>query len=110
MTTTLKLPDELVREIESRVVRENSNVNDAIAALLRIGLANTAPASSTLDESMLERRRALTQMFVSGDLGVELANYEKARGFGVEKSLLFEQITISGPPAHSPRRGRQRSA
>lgn len=39
MKTTLELPDELMREIKIRAVRENRKLKDAIADLLRRGLA-----------------------------------------------------------------------
>lgn len=86
MTTTLNLPDDLLRQVESHAAREGSELDDAVAALLRIGLAATAPAGSAPDESTLERRRALTRKFVAGELGVELPGYEEARAADRRKS------------------------
>ncbi len=39
MKTTLDLPDELMRDIKIRAVKENRKLKDAIADLLRRGLA-----------------------------------------------------------------------
>lgn len=39
MKTTLDLPDDLVREIKIRAVRENRKLKDAMADLLRRGLS-----------------------------------------------------------------------
>ena len=38
MKTTLDLPDELMREVKIRAVKENRKLKDAIADLLRRGL------------------------------------------------------------------------
>lgn len=47
MKTTLDLPDNLMREIEMRAVREDRKLNDLIAELLRRGLvAATEPSSA----------------------------------------------------------------
>ena len=77
MTTTLNIPDDLLKQVETHAARAGSELNDAVADLLRIGLA--ASTGATVDESMLERRRSLTQKFVTGEWGVELAGYEQAR-------------------------------
>ncbi|HEV3385216.1 MAG TPA: hypothetical protein VG097_10380 [Gemmata sp.] len=86
MTTTLELPDDLLRKVESHAARDGSDLNDAVVALLRIGLATAASAASAPDESMLEHRRALTQKFISGEWGVELAGYEEARAVDRRKA------------------------
>ncbi len=39
MKTTLDLPDELMREVKIRAVKENRKLKDAIADLLRRGLS-----------------------------------------------------------------------
>lgn len=39
MKTTLDLPDDLVREVKIRAVRENRKLKDAVADLLRRGLS-----------------------------------------------------------------------
>lgn len=45
MKTTLDLPDELVREIKIRAVRENRTLKDLITDLLRRGLAQPLEGS-----------------------------------------------------------------
>lgn len=47
MKTTLELPDELMRAIKIRAVRENRKLKDAIADLLRRGLSQRAETSKT---------------------------------------------------------------
>jgi hypothetical protein len=86
MTTAVTLPDDLLREVESHAAREGSDLNEAIAALLRIGLTKTTVASSTPDEAMLQRRRELTQKFISGEWGVELNGYEEGRSVDRRKA------------------------
>ncbi len=79
MTTAVTLPDDLLREIQSHAAREGADLNEAITALLRIGLAKSSANGSTQDEAMLLRRQALTQKFVTGEWGLELTGYEQAR-------------------------------
>ena len=86
MTTILNLPDDLLKQVESHAARAGSELNEAVADLLRIGLAATVPAVSAADESMLERRRALTRKFVTGEWGVELAGYEETRAANRRKA------------------------
>ena len=40
MKTTLELPDDLMREVKIRAVRENRKLKDAVADLLRRGLSH----------------------------------------------------------------------
>ena len=52
MKTTLDLPEDLVREIKLRAVREDRNVKDLAAELLRAGLQTTRSrpaARATID-------------------------------------------------------------
>ena len=77
MMTTLNIPDDLLKQVQSHADRAGSGLNDAVADLLRIGLA--VSTETTPDESTLERRRALVEEFVTGERGVELAGYEQAR-------------------------------
>ena len=86
MSTTLELPDDLLREVESHATRNGSDLNHAVAALLRIGLSSTASTITAPDEAMLERRRALSAKFISGEQGVELAAYEEARAVDRRKA------------------------
>jgi hypothetical protein len=46
MRTTLDLPDDLMRDIKIRAVRENRKLKDAIADLLRRGLSQKTENSS----------------------------------------------------------------
>jgi plasmid stability protein len=82
MKTTLELPDDLVKEIKILAVNEGKKLKDAVADLLRQGLAAASGESGTVvkaDKATLKRRKALTQKFVVGEWGVELAGYEAAR-------------------------------
>jgi len=81
MKTTLDLPEELVKEVKLRAVHEGMKLKDAMAELLRKGLAAGEGGSATIvkaDKRMLKRRRELVRKFVSGEWGVELAAYESA--------------------------------
>jgi hypothetical protein len=46
MKTTLELPDDLMREVKIRAVRENRRLKDAVADLLRRGLAERRAAAA----------------------------------------------------------------
>jgi plasmid stability protein len=48
MKTTLELPDDLVRAIKIRAVKENRKLKDAIADLLRRGLSGRAASPRVL--------------------------------------------------------------
>lgn len=81
MKTTLDLPDALVKQIKLRAIHEGKKLKDAVADLLRKGLAATSAGSATVvkaDKRMLKRRRELTRKFISGEWGLELAGYEAA--------------------------------
>jgi plasmid stability protein len=43
MKTTLDLPDDLMREVKIRAVKENRKLKDAVADLLRRGLSQRRP-------------------------------------------------------------------
>ena len=45
MKTTLELPDDLMRDIKLRAVRDNRKLKDAVADLLRQGLAREPAAT-----------------------------------------------------------------
>jgi hypothetical protein len=77
MKTTLELPDELVREVSLRAEQEGLELTDAVARLLRKGLATTPPV--TVDEEMLSRRKQVAEKFITGEWGVELEGYEAGR-------------------------------
>lgn len=82
MKTTLELPDELVKEIKLLAVQEGKKLKDAVADLLRQGLAAPDVGGGTVvkaDKGMLRRRKALTKKFVSGKWGFDLGGYEAGR-------------------------------
>ena len=82
MKTTLELPDDLVKEIKLLAVQEGKKLKDAIACLLRQGLDASAAGGGSLvkaDKAMLQRRKALTKRFVSGEWGLDLTGYEAGR-------------------------------
>jgi hypothetical protein len=81
MKTTLDLPDDLVKEMKLLAVHEGKKLKDAVAELLRKGLAAGSGRSRTVvkaDKAMLARRKEMTRKFVSGEWGVELAGFEDA--------------------------------
>jgi hypothetical protein len=59
MKTTLDLPDDLIREIKLRAVREDRKLKDLVAELLRSGLAESEPNAS--------RRRVHFPLFQTGE-------------------------------------------
>src|SRR5688572_5714158 len=81
MKTTIDLPDELVKEIKLRAVHAGKKLKDAVAELLREGLEASAEncAAVKAGAATLKRRKALTQKFVAGEWGVDLAGCESAR-------------------------------
>jgi hypothetical protein len=81
MKTTLELPDDLMKQIKLRAVHEDKKLKDAIAELLRMGLAAKGKRRATvkIEKDALSRRRQMTRKFVSGEWGVELAGFEEAR-------------------------------
>jgi len=82
MKTTLDLPADLIRDVERRAARDGRQIEEAMAELLRNGL-DALPTVKTVvvstDASTLERRARLTEKFISGEWGVELAGFEAAR-------------------------------
>ena len=96
MKTTLELPDELVKDIKLRAIHEGKKLKDAVAELLRKGLAASGGVPATAvkktaaqgggtsakmkaSRAMLNRRKEMTRKFVSGEWGVEMAGFEQAR-------------------------------
>jgi hypothetical protein len=83
MKTTLDLPDDLVKEVKLRAVHEGAKLKDAVADLLRKGLAASSIGSRSrrtlvkVDKATLKRREEMTKKFLSGEWGVELAGYEE---------------------------------
>jgi len=98
MKTTLNLPDALVNEVKLRAVHEGKKLKDAMADLLRQGLAATSTGTPTLvvaDKEMLKNRREMTRKIVSGEWGVELTGYEPAAAPPQSKTRRGE----NSPPA-----------
>src|SRR5437879_1817398 len=81
MKTTIELPDDLIKEVKLLAVDEGRKLKDVVADLLRHALngASARPTVVKAGKAMLKRRKALTQKFVSGKWGVDLAGYEAAR-------------------------------
>ena len=57
MKTTLDLPDELVREVKLRALNENRKLKDAVAELLRKGLAAPEGDKAMMAPSAMKRDR-----------------------------------------------------
>ena len=55
MKTTLDLPDALVKQVKIRAVREGRKLKDAVADLLRKGLAVAADTESDADVPVITR-------------------------------------------------------
>jgi plasmid stability protein len=54
MKTTLDLPDDLVREVKIRAVRENRKLKDAITELLRRGLSQKSATGSRVELPLVQ--------------------------------------------------------
>jgi plasmid stability protein len=81
MKMTIDLPDSMVKQIKLRAVHDGKKLKDAVADLLRKGLTadrTGSPTNAKADKSMLKRRQALAQKFLSGEWGVELSGFEAA--------------------------------
>ena len=82
MKTTLELPDDLIKDIKLRAIHEGKKLKNAIADLLRKGLAARPGGQATKltpGKRMLKRRKEITRKFISGEWGVELTGFEKSR-------------------------------
>ncbi|MGH9675963.1 MAG: hypothetical protein ACRD36_02585, partial [Candidatus Acidiferrum sp.] len=69
--------------------QEGRKLKDAVADLLRKGLAADPAQSPTVvkaNEAMLQRRKELTRKFLSGEWGLELAGYEETKEADRRKS------------------------
>jgi hypothetical protein len=80
MTTTLELPDDLMREVTRRAAQEGQDLKQTVAQLLRKGLAvETATAVQANDEALLTRRKEIAEKFLSGEWGAQLDGFEAGR-------------------------------
>ena len=57
MKTTLDLPDDLVREVKLRALNENQKLKEAVAELLRRGLASGSESPAGTEKSRLRKDR-----------------------------------------------------
>lgn len=55
--TTLQLPDELMKRVKLRALREGKKLKDTVADLLKTGLAASAPASRSLPRPLTVKDR-----------------------------------------------------
>ncbi len=108
-----------MHEVELRGLHEGPELNKAVAEALRYWLGSTASTRTSKastdqtgaveagtvesDEAMLGRRKELTQKFVSGEWGVELAGYEAGREADRRKSA--ERARPGASNGHVDRRG-----
>jgi hypothetical protein len=83
MKTTLDLPDDLIKDVKRLAVNEGKKLKDAMADLLRKGLAVAGAGSKEralrAERSLLQRRKEIAEKFISGEWGVELTGYEAGR-------------------------------
>jgi plasmid stability protein len=82
MSASLELPDELVRDVRLRAAQQGQDLNDAVAQLVRRGLAVAAVESGQelkADAAQLARRKEIADKFISGEWGVELEGFEAGR-------------------------------
>ena len=56
MTTTLELPDELMREVKIRAVHEHKKLKDTVAELIRKGIAADKSRTAKLPKPVKLRR------------------------------------------------------
>lgn len=96
MKTTLDLPDQLVEAVKLTAVHDGMKFRDAMADLLRKGMAASAKKTPTVvhaDKAMLQRRKEMTRKFVAGEWGLELSGYEQARK--VDRSLARKKAEVA---------------
>jgi plasmid stability protein len=80
MSTTLDLPEDILTAVAARAAQTGQPVEDAVVQLLRQALATDAGQFPRQDEAAcLAHRLEMTQKFLTGEWGVELAGYEEGR-------------------------------
>ncbi len=80
MSTTLELPDDVIRALNERAAQTGQPFGELVVRLLKRGLTLDSSGSAAVpDEAMLQRRRDMIQKFVSGEIGLELAGFEEGR-------------------------------
>jgi len=90
MKTTIDLPDDLVKEVTVRAAQEGIELPDAVARLIRKGLATESAAPVTADEEMLRLRKEIADKFISGEWGVEFDGYEAGIAAELESAREME--------------------
>lgn len=78
MSKTLELPDDVMTAVASRALQTGQHVQDVVAQLLRQALAVDSATPAETRDAMQIRRQEMTQKFLTGEWGVELAGYEEA--------------------------------
>jgi hypothetical protein len=84
MKTTLRLPDHLMREVKIRAAQENMKLQDLVADLIRIGLAQGRSGARTIRRVRLPLVRcahpARPDQEVTPGRAAEILLDEEARG------------------------------
>jgi hypothetical protein len=73
MKVTIELPDDLMKQIRLHAVAKDNQLADAVAELLRKGLAAQGKRRALAGpaKAALSRRRQMTRKFVSGEWGCD---------------------------------------
>ena len=90
MTTSVDVPTHLFSEIQLRATQQGEPVQAVVVDLLRKGLAASSALPSTpdsVDDVMLQRRKQITENFISGEWGVDLAGCEESREVDRRKAM-----------------------
>lgn len=75
---TVELPDDLVRAVKDRADLSGEAFGDVAIRLLRKALRAEQPETGA-DPRLMKRRYELTEMLLSGELGVDLEGFEETR-------------------------------
>jgi plasmid stability protein len=77
----VELPDDLIEDIRSRAEQEGREIEETVADLLRTGLEQSSNRQTLtrVDASVLERRTAVAEKFLSGEWGVDLTGFREGR-------------------------------
>jgi len=94
MTTTLDLPDDLIKDIHLRAEQEGRGLDETVAELLRAGLAVSSSRTATavqVTASMLEERKRIAEKFLTGEWGTDLSGFEEGRAADREAAKVREE-------------------
>jgi len=89
MKTTLDLPDALVKQVKLRALREGRKLKDAVADLLRKGLAAGADAEPESPGPVIRKDKPYT----TRERGTR-------QGYVLEALPLYERIRLAWFPSH----------